>query len=180
MKPIFTIHAGEYIVGSFLEDKKLNVWIPSRDTGIDLLVSNEQNTKIVSLQVKFSKDFLATHMDDYFQENLMAWGWWTLNAEKIQQSKADFWVFVLYSFNKKDSQYLIIKPELLLQRLKALNKVGKSLQIYFWVTNKNTSWETRGLSKVDQKNLADGNYTNQIRDFSEYLGNWEQVFSTVR
>jgi hypothetical protein len=36
MKPIFTIHAGEYLVGSYIEEhyKYFNVWIPSKDTGI--------------------------------------------------------------------------------------------------------------------------------------------------
>ena len=41
MKPIFTIHAGEYLVGTYIEKnfKKYNVWFPSKDRGIDLLVS---------------------------------------------------------------------------------------------------------------------------------------------
>ncbi len=40
MKPLFTIHAGEYLVGERIEKnfKEWNVWIPSKDTGIDLLV----------------------------------------------------------------------------------------------------------------------------------------------
>jgi hypothetical protein len=41
----------------------VNVWIPTKDTGVDLLVSDRKNKKAVSLQVKFSRDFLATHMD---------------------------------------------------------------------------------------------------------------------
>lgn len=42
MKPIFSIHAGEYLVGSFIEEtyKDYNVWIPSKDTGVDFLVTN--------------------------------------------------------------------------------------------------------------------------------------------
>src|SRR5690554_1866372 len=45
MQPLFTIHAGEYLVGSHIEQHlrdpngdKVNVWVPSKDTGIDLLV----------------------------------------------------------------------------------------------------------------------------------------------
>ena len=48
MRPIFSIHAGEYITGDFIEHKlkdnanrKLNVWIPSKDTGVDLLITNQ-------------------------------------------------------------------------------------------------------------------------------------------
>lgn len=59
MKPIFTIHAGEYLVGSHIEKtyKKARVWIPSSDTGVDFLVTNEQLNRAVSLQVKILKRF---------------------------------------------------------------------------------------------------------------------------
>lgn len=61
MTPLFTIHAGEYLVGLYIErryGKRFNVWIPSKDTGIDLLVSDRKNRRTASLQVKFGKDFL--------------------------------------------------------------------------------------------------------------------------
>lgn len=61
MKPIFTVHAGEYLVGSYLEKtyKKARVWLPSGDTGGDLLVTDQQLNHATSLQVKFSKDLLG-------------------------------------------------------------------------------------------------------------------------
>ncbi|SRR5579872_284469 len=61
MKPILSVHAGEYLTGSCIERKfrHVNLWVPAKDTGIDLLVSNRANRKTVSLQVKFSKDFLV-------------------------------------------------------------------------------------------------------------------------
>ncbi len=64
MKPLFTIHGGEYLVGSHIElhFNRVNVWIPSRDKGADLLVSDRHNRRSLSLQVKSSKDFLVTHM----------------------------------------------------------------------------------------------------------------------
>src|SRR5713101_6816222 len=45
MKPLFTIHGGEYLVGSYIEQhfKRVNVWIPSRDKGADLLVTDRHN-----------------------------------------------------------------------------------------------------------------------------------------
>ena len=63
MKPLFTIHAGEYLTGEYIERNypHWNVWVPSKDTGIDLLVTDETNSKTVSLQVKFSKDFNPTN-----------------------------------------------------------------------------------------------------------------------
>lgn len=100
MKPIFSVHAGEYLTGSYIEQKfpNVNLWIPAKDTGIDLLVSDRPNRKTVSLQVKFSKDFLVTSKNwkaPEFQHKLRACGWWTLNSEKLLCSHADYWVFVL-------------------------------------------------------------------------------------
>jgi hypothetical protein len=59
MRPIFTIHAGEFLVGEYIEKSypELNVWIPSKDTGIDLLVTNKKDaSKSVAIQVKMSRD----------------------------------------------------------------------------------------------------------------------------
>ncbi len=72
MRPLFTIHAGEFVVGDYIERKfrRVNLWVPSRDTGTDLLVTDSKNEKAVSLQVKFSRDFLATHMPSIFQKPL--------------------------------------------------------------------------------------------------------------
>ena len=38
---------------------KKNIWVATKDTGVDLLGTNQKNTKTISLQVKFSKDFLS-------------------------------------------------------------------------------------------------------------------------
>src|SRR2546426_1023360 len=59
MRPLFAVHAGDYLVGSHIEQNypRWYVWVPSKDTGIDLLVTDSRNRRTVSLQVKFSKDF---------------------------------------------------------------------------------------------------------------------------
>jgi hypothetical protein len=58
MKAFFTVHAGEYLVGEHIEQTypRWRVWVPSRDTGIDLLVTDSRHRKAVSLQVKSSRD----------------------------------------------------------------------------------------------------------------------------
>jgi hypothetical protein len=88
MKPLFTVHGGEYLVGSYIEQhyKHVNVWIPSRDTGVDLLVSDRRSRHALSLQVKFSKDFLATDMGAEFQKDLRACGWWAINRARFRSS----------------------------------------------------------------------------------------------
>jgi hypothetical protein len=91
MKLLFTLHAGEYLVGAFLEKtfKRMNVWVSVRATGVDLLVTNGRNRTSVSVQVKFSKDFLVTHMAPEFQEQMRACGWWTIDRDKLAKSPAD-------------------------------------------------------------------------------------------
>lgn len=84
MKPLFTVHAGEYLVGEHIERTypRWSVWVPSKDTGIDLLVTPAKNRKAVSLQVKFSKDFNPTHGSPLLQNRLLAAGWWTHDPQK--------------------------------------------------------------------------------------------------
>ncbi len=99
MKPLFTIHAGEYLVGSIIEEKykDLRVWLPSKDTGIDLLVTDLSCKKTLSLQVKFSKDFMGNQQKSKGIEHVKSGGWWTFKRNKIKESPADLWVLVLWA-----------------------------------------------------------------------------------
>lgn len=178
MKPLFSIHAGEFLTVDHIERKfrKVNVWIPTKDTGVDILVSDKKNKKAVSLQVKFSRDFLATHMAAVFQEPLRACGWWTLNRQKLKSSAADYWVFVLVGFARRSTDFVIIKPAELLRRLHTIH-IGKqkTVQSYLWVTQKKRCWETRGLKRPDQLAIAEGEYKSAERDFSDCLNNWGPI-----
>ncbi|MCP4601342.1 MAG: hypothetical protein GY847_12595 [Proteobacteria bacterium] len=177
MKPIFTIHAGEYLVGAHIENtyKNVNVWVPTKDTGIDLLVTDAKNQHSLSYQVKYSKDWLITHIPSGLQSGLEACGWWTLNPQKIRTSKADFWVFVLPKFNSKKQSFIVIEPAVLLKRLTAIHGTPKTLQSYLWVTSKNKCWETRGLKKRDQVLVANDAFKDESRDFTKYLNSWGQL-----
>ena len=182
MKPIFTIHAGEYLVGSHIERtfKNLNVWLPTKDTGIDLLVSDNKNKKTVSVQVKFSKDFLAENKSEVLRQGLKAAGWWSLKSEKILKSKADLWVFVLYAFEQKEPDFIIISPHELLKRLEATHGQEKVIQIYFYVTKKNKCWESRALRMADQVLVAEGAFSDKQRNFTKYLNNWKLITASLR
>ncbi|PKL38658.1 MAG: hypothetical protein CVV41_22360 [Candidatus Riflebacteria bacterium HGW-Riflebacteria-1] len=185
MQPIFTIHAGEYLVGSHIEQNlrddsgnKFQVWIPSKDKGIDLLLTNHDNSKTASLQVKFSKDFLVTHGRPEYQEKLVSCGWWTLNPKKIEESIADFWVFVLHTFNQRNMQFVVISPNELKRRLNLIHSDIKSLQTYLWITKDHECWETRGLKKEDTDLILQKSYSGpdkENRDFSDFLNNWNAV-----
>lgn len=180
MKPIFTIHAGEYLVAAEIEKnlKNTNVWIPSIDTGIDLLLTDKQNKSTVSLQVKFSKDFNPTHLKENLRPHIKGSGWWTLNRKKIEDSQADFWVFVLYSFQKKTNDYIIIEPKQLLSLFDSLQRMGNP-HVYLTVTEKNKAFETRGLNKNEMLAVCNETYHNDKRDLTNYLNNWDSITSLL-
>ena len=178
MKPLFTVHAGEYLVGSHIEKKyrKWNVWVPSKDTGTDLLVTDASNRKAVSLQVKFSKDFNPTHRPIFLQNKLMAAGWWVHQEKKIKDSQADFWVFVLPSFTEHETSFIIIRPAELLRRFRAIHgRIEKRIDSYLWVTRTKRCWEARGLPNAEQELIAFDRFSDKSRDFSEYLNAWQQI-----
>ena len=177
MKSLFTIHAGEYLAGSFIEKKfkNVNVWVPSKDTGIDLLVTDAKNNLTVSLQVKFSRDFLSTNWKPIFQHSLRACGWWNLNRKKIIESSADYWVFALLGFNRQSTDFVVIPASKLLERLDSIHGQRDRIQHYLWVTKDNKCWETRGLKKPDQLKIAEGCFSSNARNFSEYLNDWTPI-----
>jgi len=178
MKPLFTVHAGEYLVGAYIERifPRWNVWLPSKDTGVDLLVTNTTNRKAVSLQVKFSKDFNPTHGTLLLQSRLLASGWWTHDARKIQKSNADFWLFVLPSFVEKETSFIILPPAELLRRFRAIHGASKKrIDSYLRVTKTNRCWEARGLPNADHELVALDRFTDENRDFTVFLNAWKQI-----
>ncbi|MFA5168263.1 MAG: hypothetical protein WC530_07020 [Candidatus Omnitrophota bacterium] len=177
MRPLFTVHAGEYLTACYIEArfKNLRVWIPSRDDGVDLLVTNKRRSKSLALQVKFSKDFLPTNASPSVQSCLKAFGWWTLNAGKIKSSAADYWVFVLPSFKKNENSYIIIRPSELLGKCRKLHGPGRLIQFYLWVTAHGACWEARDLAAADKAKVAEGSFRCPDRDFSPCLNNWKPL-----
>jgi hypothetical protein len=182
MKPLFSVHAGEYLVGSHIERHfpRVHVWVPARDTGIDLLVSNRTNRRSVSLQVKFSKDWLVTDLGPEFQPRLKACGWWTLNRSKLHRSSAHYWVFVLQGFASRSQDFVVIPPRELLRRLERLHGRQGTIQTYLWITRDGRCWETRGLKKRDQLLVAHGQFADRARDFTQWLSAWSPIAALNR
>jgi len=184
MRSIFTVHAGEFLVGQHIErefkgKEKKNVWVPTKDTGVDLLITNQGNTKALSLQVKFSKDFLPMmKLAPAVQRELRACSWFTLDRKKIEHSSADLWIFVLAGFAKRSYDHAVIKPAELLKRLNALETGSqKLLQTYIWVTEHRRCWLTRGLSKAEQEGIAKNTFAHPGRDLTAYLNDWSLIQS---
>ncbi|MGA2299995.1 MAG: hypothetical protein ABSG77_04780 [Candidatus Acidiferrum sp.] len=176
MKPLFAVHGGEYLVGSHIEKhfKRVNVWIPSRDTGIDLLVSDHRNRRTVSLQVKFSKDYLVTEGKPEFLKSLRASGWWMIDRDKLRTSPSDFWVFVLFGFAGRTTDFVVVPRWELARRLQSLLQ-KKMIKSYLTVTERDGCWETRGLKDKDMRRIADGEFRDARRDLKAWLNNWRPV-----
>jgi hypothetical protein len=87
VKSLFTVHAGEVLVGSEIEQRfrGAELWLPAKDTGVDVLVTNPTHGRMVTLMILAR--LLITHMKSIYQEGLLACGWWTI-AKKILASKA--------------------------------------------------------------------------------------------
>lgn len=132
MRPLFTVHAGEFLVADHVERefKKARVWVPTKDTGVDPLVTDLDATRSVSLQVKFSRDYLVTHLPPEFQGKLRACGWWTFDPKKLADSPAKYWVLLLVGFNNKTRDFIVLPPAELARRLKALGGKGGRIQSY--------------------------------------------------
>ncbi|RYE41540.1 MAG: hypothetical protein EOP48_23890 [Sphingobacteriales bacterium] len=182
MKPIFTIHAGEYLVAAEIEKsfKDVTVWLPSKDTGIDLLLTDKLNKKTVSLQVKFSKDFTVTHIKEHFRPTIKGSGWWTLDKGKIENSSADYWVFILYSFESKTNDYVIITPQDLLMMFGKLERESNKIHSYIAVTTTGKAYETRGLSDAEMHSICSSDFSDADRDLTSYLNNWKPLLEKLR
>src|SRR5262245_6077403 len=177
MRPLFTVHAGELLVGSEIERRIRHaaVWVPPKDTGIDLLVTSKRTDRPGSLHVKCSRD-CSMH-----EPGFVAFGWWTLDREMIRESKADFWVFVLLplepkrSLGRKNIEYVIIPPKELAGRLGRIHGRTKRVDSYLGVTAKKRCWEGRGLRGSDKALIAVGQdgHIEKDRDFTPYLNAWQ-------
>lgn len=178
MRPIFTVHAGEYLVGLDIEERfpELRVWVPSKDDGIDLLVTDRACKKSISLQVKFSKDYLGKNAKAWIAAGIKSGGWWSFSPEKIEKSSADYWVLALYQFQDRHFDFVVITPQALAKIYSEICPPGvKTIQSYIWVTADKRCWETRGLGKKEQLLVANGQFESKSRDLSNLLNNWDAL-----
>jgi hypothetical protein len=177
MKPFYTIDAGEFLVGSQIEREFPNVslWFPAKDEGDDLLLLDRATSAVCTVQIKISRDYLATHMDSVFHPHVECCGWFTPKRSKIQNSISDFWLIGLHSYGHHRLSTLIISPRELLRRYDLIHGTAERIQSYFWIMKTGKVYETRGLSKEAQKKLVDESCLDEARDFTPFLNNWEEI-----
>ena len=179
MRSLFTVHAGEYLVGAEVERRfpDAEVWVPARDTGVDLLVTH--GDRHVALQVKLSRIYAPRHGIPKLAHIRGRRGWWTFNPRKLRESRADLWVLVLFStIAPERASYVILPPAELAQRLKRLRGRAKTWHTYVEVLGEQC-WETRGLRKPEYERLASGGRGAPVRNFTEYLDAWHLVAKQI-
>jgi len=178
MRPIFTIHGGEYLFANEFEKRypSLKLWIPAKDVGIDFLITNESNSKALSVQVKYSRDYNILQIDSNIRSNLKSLGWFHLNRDKLKTSKADYWVLLNYEGKTKTTDFFFIKPKNLLKRYNNLGRNGKIIDSYLWVLGKTKhAYETRGLRSNAQTMILSGRNNNRNRNFTIFLDRWNVI-----
>ncbi len=182
MQPLFTVHAGEWLVGNKIEHdfRSLRLWIPSKDTGVDLLVTDEKMKRSVSLQVKMSRDYSGTEAGDRLGRELVATGWTVLDPEKIKRSPADYWVFVLAPLEHGSKpHFLVVKPDVLLKNLVATFGPASRYHLYPWLLKSGLCLNGRGLKKSERDGVVDGTLKLGPRDLTDFHEAWEPLRALV-
>ena len=171
MKPLFTIHEGEFLVGDHINRRlghKYDVWVPTRDSGVDLLVTRKRRLgKGVGLQVKFSRGF---SIREEMARHLIATSWFTLEPRKIRRSQADLWVFVILTL-KHEEHFVVIPTRELRKRIPRGSH--KKWNLYLWVYDDGSCYQVRDLGKEERLDTVHRGVRDRRRDFSEWLEHWE-------
>jgi len=170
MKPLFTIHEGEFLVGDYISRnfaRKYDVWVPTKDSGVDLLVTRKgHNGKPVGLQVKFSRSF-DIHKD--FSRDVLATSWYTLDPKKIRRSEAQLWVFVFMTLRHERYFVLIPTPEL---RRRIPRGCRSKWNLYLWAYARGACYQVRDLNLAGRLNAVRRGVQDPYQDFSMYFEAW--------
>lgn len=178
MKPLFTIHEGEFLVGDRINRKfgrKYDVWVPTKDTGVDLLVTRKRaQGNAVGLQVKFSRGF---SIRAELAQHLIATSWFTLDPVKIRNSHADLWVFVILTL-KHEEHFLVIPTRELRKRIPRAS--GGKWNLYLWVFDDGSCYQCRDLGRADTLDIPHRGVRDRHRDFTKWLENWNLLDTLTR
>ncbi len=178
MKPILTIHEGEFLVGDYINRKlayKYNVWVPTKDIGVDLLVTRKRNRgKPVGLQVKFSRSF-DVHKE--LIRDVLATSWYTLDPKKVRQSQADLWVFVFMTL--RHERYFVLLPAAELRK-RIPRRCGSKWNLYLWAYTDGSCYQVRDLNLEGRLSAVHRGVQDQRQDFTKWFENWRLLDKLTR
>jgi len=178
MKPIFTIHEGEFLVGDHINralGHRFNVWVPTKDVGVDLLVTRRDGAgKAVGLQVKFSRSF---DIPEELTRHVLATSWYTLDPKKVRRSQADLWVFVFMTL--RHETYFVVIPTTELQKRMPRGPGGK-WNLYLWAYADGSCYQVRNLNLMGRLSAVRRGVQDPKRDFSKWFDNWKLLEKLTR
>ena len=178
MKPLFTIHEGEFLVGDHINRKlghKYDVWVPTKDSGVDLLVTRKRRReRAVGLQVKFSRGF---SIREEMARHLIATSWFTLERAKLRKSHADLWVFVILTL-KHQEHFVVIPTRELRKRIPRGSR--DKWNLYLWVFDDRSCYQVRDLGREETLDVLHRGVRDRHRDFSEWLERWDLLNKLTR
>lgn len=179
MKPLFTIHEGEFLVGDYILrhfGDKYDVWVPAKDTGVDLLVTRkDRSRRSAALQVKFSRSF---EIPEKIADHVVATSWFQPDPRKVRDSTADLWVFVILTL-RHEAHFVVIPTAELRERLPGAP--GSRWSLYLWVYgDRTTCYDVRGLRAAEQRDTIEGGVRDPKRDYSKWLGAWDLLDRTTK
>lgn len=168
-----------------LEGDTLRIVPPSTKSTPELLVTSVHRKKTALLRIQYSQ-FYEQEFDCHSS------GWHVVFRHVLENSKADFFVFVCASGEEettaKTCDYYIIKTSDLRKRL--LPKDTKRKKFYLYLTAikmpiKNVAVDVRGIDRSlgenqGQKKIPKGiqeviNGENPDNNYTEYLDNWTSI-----
>lgn len=179
MRPLFTIHAGEFLVGEYISRAlkgKFDVWLPVQDTGVDLLLTpSVPRTKVrpLTLQVKFSRSFPAKIQ----QPEFLARGWFTLQPTKILKSRADVWIFVVLTM-RHDPHFILVPLNELKRRIP--RPIPRIWHMYLTIYRGSRAFDTRGLRSQEILACPLRGVKDLRRDYTACLENWSLLTNLRR
>ena len=187
MRPIFTIHAGEFIFGEEVERvaPKARLWMPTKDTGVDFFITGALRKSGVGVQVKMSRDYRPLQASSKFDEALEGAGWFVFSAKKLATSEADIWSLLVVSRERRKRPYFInIPPRVLLENLRRVHGEQTSYHLYVWVisarkiagnpsSNELLCLEGRNIKEEGKAAIVTGDFQFGDRNLTKYLESWE-------
>lgn len=176
MVPFISLHPGEVFVGNFIESnfKRLNLWIPAKDSGVDLLVTSISNNSSISIQVKSSRDY-----NMMVDSGIKSGSFFNVRRNNLISSPAKLWIFVQHSARSKGwcQDYIVFERDELVVQLEEVFGSPEQYTIYFSITGDGRVWITRGVPRKSLANMYGGDPAYRNREVLGKLNNWEALKS---
>ena len=177
IRNFWSLEPGEAILAEELYErfnKKLDLYFPLKDTGIDLLAVSKSSARVIAFQIKESRYYEEKNHSTWHQEDKKR-----LDKNK---DKTDFYVFVIYlpghlakpkKKNKFEIHFVIIPIQDLLEKIKFKkpNKRNK-YNFYFSFQDNNKLIEIRERKEYREDIIK--KYPEAF-NYSKYLNAWNFI-----